>query len=92
VRSCPALTGLIADTMKQLFTKATKKRLRHSIVDFNPSVADSIGTGKNLRHFCEAYTRVVIIPNFAARSRKRRAGNFGDYCEHSAHTLLGANE
>jgi hypothetical protein len=50
VRSCPALTGLTADTMKQLFT-ATEKRLHHSMIDFKPPVADSISTGEEFEAF-----------------------------------------
>jgi hypothetical protein len=32
-------------TMKAIVYKATKKKLRHSIIDFNPPVVDSIRTG-----------------------------------------------
>jgi hypothetical protein len=69
VRSCPALTGLTADTMKQLFTTA-KKRLRHSIIDFNPSVADSIGTGEEFEAFLRSVQACCYNSEFrGARSQ-----------------------
>lgn len=77
--------------MKQLFTTA-KKRLRYSIIDFNPSVADSIGTGEEFEAFLRSVQACCYNSEFRGALANGRTGNFGDYFKHSAHTLLGANE